>query len=59
MKDQVKHALLLNRLLVVSFATVFLFFFRFARLFAKLSWPTNSKVTFAVFESSYHLLLPV
>jgi len=31
----------------------------FVRLFAKLSRPGDSEVTFAVFESSCHLLLPV
>jgi len=30
----------------------------FARLFAKLPQPGDSKVTFSVFESSCHLLLP-
>jgi len=28
-------------------------------LFAKVPWPGDSKGTFLVFESSYHLLLPV
>jgi len=28
-------------------------------LFVKVSWPRYSKVTFLVFESSCHLLLPV
>jgi len=32
---------------------------QFARLFAKLPWLGNSKMTFAVFESSFHLLLPI
>jgi len=36
-----------------------LFSLQFARLFAKLPQSGNSKMTFAVFESSYHLLLPV
>jgi len=31
----------------------------FARLFAKLSRPGDSEVTFSVFESSCHLLLPI
>jgi len=31
----------------------------FARLFAKLPRPGDSEVTFAVFELSCHLLLPV
>jgi len=31
----------------------------FAHLFVKLSGSGDSKVTFAVFESSYHMLLPV
>jgi len=31
----------------------------FAYLFAKLSQPGDSEVTFAVFESSCHLFLPV
>jgi len=31
----------------------------YARLFGKLPRPSNSEVIFAVFESSYHLLLPV
>jgi len=30
-----------------------------ARLFAKLPWSGDSEVTFAVIESSCHLLLPV
>jgi len=32
---------------------------QFARLFAKLPRPGVSEVTFSVFESSCHLLLPV
>jgi len=32
---------------------------QFARLFAKLPRPGDSEVTFAVFKSSCHLLLPV
>jgi len=31
----------------------------FAHLFVKLPGLGDSKVTFAVFESSYHMLLPV
>jgi len=31
----------------------------YASLFAKLPWPADSKMTFVVFESSCHLLLPV
>jgi len=30
---------------------------QFAHLFAKLPWPRASEVTFAVFESSCHLVL--
>jgi len=34
-------------------------FCSFVRLFTKLPQPGDSDVTFSVFESSYHLLLPV
>jgi len=41
------------------FTVVYLIFLVLSHLFVKVPRPGDSKVTFSVFESSYHLLLPV